>query len=115
MPLCPQASQQEEVVEAIERRLEMTEATLDTARGDIEDAVRAGEVTADRVADLEADTRAQDALEAAKAAASASEAITGLQEDLEEGLTDFAAQLEELRAQVRPCMHGPHACCCDLW
>lgn len=105
-----QASQREEAVEALDRRLEMAEASVDAVRSDIEDVRTAAEFTRDRVSDLEEDTRAQDALEAARGAAQASQAITGLQEDLEEGLTDMTTQLEELRAQVCPHMHETHAC-----
>lgn len=106
-----QASQQEEAVESLDRRLEMAEASVDAVRSDIEDVRTAAQFTTDRVSDLEEDTRAQDALEAARGAAQASSAITGLQEDLEEGLADMTTQLEELRAQVWPriscmiCMH----------
>eukprot|EP00892_Ulva_mutabilis_P002802 jgi/Ulvmu1/12522/UM090_0009.1 len=95
-----QVAQQEQTVEVLERRLETTEGGLDVARGDMEDAARTAEVLADRVSDLEGDTRAQDALEAALEAAKVSDTVTALQDDLEEGLAEVTTQLEEVRVQA---------------
>ena len=69
-------------------------------RGDFEDSERAMKALTERLEVLEADTRADDALEATKDIAEISDDVGRLQQELNEGLAELTARLEQVAETV---------------
>lgn len=74
---------------------------LDVMRGDFEENERAMRALSDRVLAIEEDPRAADALEATKDIAELSEDVGRLQKELDEGLAELNARVEQVADTVR--------------
>lgn len=92
---------------------DITSSGMEVMRGDFEDAERSMRSLTERVVLIEADTRAEDALEATKDIAEISEEVGQVQKDLEEGLAELNARVEEV-AEVVSCCACVACCMCEI-